>query len=153
LCYTHSMETIPPASTLPFTANEIAAARRYAQATPPTLIDPQVELLVKELIGRVADRWTMMVLEVLAEHGKMRFGRLRDAVGTVSQKMLTQTLRTMERDGLLTRTIHPVVPPHVDYELTGLGFTLSAAFCGVWVWASENHKSVEQSRKNYDGRE
>jgi DNA-binding HxlR family transcriptional regulator len=80
----------------------------------------------------------------------MRFGRLRDAVGTVSQKMLTQTLRAMERDGLVTRTVHPVIPPHVDYELTGLGLTLSAAFCGVWVWASENHETVEMARQRFD---
>ena len=109
--------------------------------------------MVKELIGRLADRWTMLVLEVLAERGTMRFGRLREAVGTVSQKMLTQTLRAMERDGLVTRTIHPVVPPHVDYELTGLGFTLSAAFCGVWVWTSENHGLVEQARHSFDERD
>ena len=150
-CYTHPMETMPPRD-LPFTAEQIAAARRYAQATPPAAIDPQVEALVKELIGRVADRWTMLVLEVLAERGTLRFGRLREAVGAVSQKMLTQTLRAMERDGLVTRTIHPVVPPHVEYELTGLGFTLSAAFCGVWVWASENHGSVEQARQSFDER-
>ena len=142
---------MPPA--LPFSADQIDAARRYAQATPPTVIDPQIEALVKELISRLADRWTMLVLEVLAERGTMRFGRLREAIGAVSQKMLTQTLRAMERDGLVTRTIHPVVPPHVDYELTGLGFTLSAAFCGVWVWASENHHVVDQARTSFDRRE
>lgn len=64
--------------------------------------------------------------------------------------MLTQTLRAMKRDGLVTRTVHPVVPPHVDYELTGLGFTLSAAFCGVWVWASENHEQVGAARHAFD---
>lgn len=83
----------------------------------------------------------------------MRFGRLREAVGAVSQKMLTQTLRAMEQDGLVTRTVHPVVPPHVDYELTGLGFTLNAAFCGVWVWASENHGAVGRARQNFDKRD
>ena len=151
-CYTHLMETVS-ASALPFTADQIADARRYAQGTPPADIDPQVEALVKELIGRLADRWTMLVLEMLADRGTMRFGRLREAVGTVSQKMLTQTLRAMERDGLVTRTIHPVVPPHVDYALTGLGLTLSAAFCGVWVWASENHGAVGRARQRFDGRE
>lgn len=148
-CYTYQMETMPSPD-LPFTAEQIATARRYAQATPPATINPLVEALVKELIGRLADRWTMLVLEALADRGTLRFGRLREAVGAVSQKMLTQTLRAMERDGLVTRTIHPVVPPHVDYELTGLGFTLSAAFCGVWIWASENHVSVEQARQSFD---
>jgi DNA-binding HxlR family transcriptional regulator len=146
------METKPTRSALPFTDDQIVAARRYAPVTPPIDLDPRIEVLVKELIGRLADRWTMLVLEVLVERGTMRFGRLREAVGTVSQKMLTQTLRAMERDGLVKRTVHPVVPPHVDYELTELGFTLSAAFCGVWIWASENHRSVEEARETFDAR-
>ena len=137
----------------PFSPQEIAAARRYAAASPPATIDPAIEVLVKELIGRVADRWTMLVLETLSERGTMRFGALRQAIGTVSQKMLTQTLRAMERDGILTRTVHPVVPPRVDYALTGLGFTLSAAFCGVWVWASENHSAVAEARERFDLRD
>lgn len=143
---------MPSLSVLPFSPEQIAAAQRYAQATPPSQVDPQIEALVKELIGRVADRWTMLVLDVLAERGTTRFGQLRKAVGSVSQKMLTQTLRAMERDGLVTRTIHPVVPPHVDYALTGLGFTLSAAFCGVWVWASENLQAVDEARQGFDAR-
>jgi DNA-binding HxlR family transcriptional regulator len=68
----------------------------------------------------------------------------------VSQKMLTQTLRHMERDGLFTRTVHPVVPPKVEYKLTQLGLSLGAAFCGVWVWAAENLKHVEQARVEFD---
>ena len=87
--------------------------------------------MVNELIGRVADKWTMLILEVLAEKGELRFTRLSELVVGVSQKMLTQTLRQMERDGLLTRTVHPVVPPKVEYKLTDLGLSLGAAFCGV----------------------
>jgi DNA-binding HxlR family transcriptional regulator len=64
--------------------------------------------------------------------------------------MLTQTLRHMERDGLLTRKVHPVVPPKVEYKVTDLGLTLSAAFCGVWVWAAENLRSVEAARSQFD---
>ena len=64
--------------------------------------------------------------------------------------MLTQTLRHMERDGLLTRTVHPVVPPKVEYKLTPLGLNLGAAFCGVWVWASENLQAVERARHTFD---
>ena len=138
--------------TIPFTAEQIAAAKRYAGMTPPAEIDPRIEALVKALIGRVADKWTLLVLEVLAERGTLRFTRLADAVGGVSQKMLTQTLRGMERDGLVTRTIHPVVPPRVEYQLTGLGFTLSAAFCGVWVWAAENLDRIEEARESFDAR-
>ena len=111
-----------------FSPEEIARAKAQSAATPPEDLDPKIEALVNELIGRVADKWTMLILEVLAERGEMRFTRLGEAVGGISQKMLTQTLRQMERDGLVTRTVHPVVPPRVDYRLTSLGMSLGAAF-------------------------
>jgi DNA-binding HxlR family transcriptional regulator len=135
-----------------FTADELARARRYASATPPTEIDPRIGALVNELIGRVADKWTMMILETLTEHGEMRFTRLSEQVAGISQKMLTQTLRHMERDGLLVRTVHPVVPPKVEYRLTALGLSLGSAFCGVWVWAAENLDQVEQARQTFDSK-
>ena len=135
-----------------FTAEQIAMAKLYAAATPPDDIDPRIETLVHELIGRVADKWTMLVLEVLGEHGELRFTRLGELVSGISQKMLTQTLRHMERDGLLVRTVHAVVPPKVEYRLTTLGLTLGAAFCGVWVWAVENLDGVEQARQAFDSR-
>ena len=135
-----------------FTEDELNRARRYAIATPPADLDPRIGALVNELIGRVADKWTMIVLEVLTEHGELRFTRLSEMVAGVSQKMLTQTLRHMERDGLVLRTVHPVVPPKVEYRLTGLGLTLGAAFCGVWVWAAENLDEVEQARRTFDDR-
>jgi DNA-binding HxlR family transcriptional regulator len=135
-----------------FSPEQIAKAKAYAKMTPPADMDPRIEKLVTELIGRVADKWTMLVLEVLAEKGELRFTRLSEAVEGVSQKMLTQTLRQMERDGLLVRTVHAVVPPRVEYKLTDLGFTLGAAFCGVWVWAAENLAQVEEARRAFDGR-
>ena len=135
-----------------FTAEQIAMAKLYAAATPPDDIDPRIEALVHELIGRVADKWTMLVLEVLGEQGELRFTRLSELVPGISQKMLTQTLRHMERNGLLVRTVHPVVPPKVEYKLTTLGLTLGAAFCGVWVWAVENLDGVEQARRVFDGK-
>ena len=135
-----------------FTPEEIAAAKRYAVANPPADLDPRIAALVHDLIGRVADRWTMLVLEVLGEHGELRFTRISEMVPGISQKMLTQTLRQMERDGLLVRTVHPVVPPKVEYRLTGLGLSLGAAFCGVWVWAAENVDQVEQARRAFGER-
>ena len=135
-----------------FTEKQIANAKRYAAQVPPADIDPRVEALVHELIGRVADKWTMLVLELLTEQGELRFTRISDAIEGISQKMLTQTLRQMERDGLIVRTIHPVVPPKVEYRLTALGLSLGAAFCGVWVWASENLNHVEKARIKFDGR-
>lgn len=133
-----------------FTDAEIAAARRYAPDAQPTDLEPRVMALVTDLIGRVADKWTMLILEALTEHGEVRFTRLGKLVEGISQKMLTQTLRHMERDGLVTRTIHPVVPPRVEYRLTPLGLTLGAAFCGVWVWASENLHAIERARIAFD---
>src|ERR1700750_2154918 len=125
----------------------------YAKAPPKDLeIDPRVEALVNELIGRVADKWTMLILELLAETGEMRFTRIGEGVGGISQKMLTQTLRQMERDGLVTRTVHPVIPPHVDYKLTDLGLSLGEAFCGVWIWAEKSLAKIERSRAAFDKR-
>jgi DNA-binding HxlR family transcriptional regulator len=116
-------------------------------------VDPRLNTLVMDLIGRVADKWTMSVLEALAEAGTLRFTRLAEAVPGVSQKMLTQTLRQMERDGLLVRTVHPVVPPHVEYRLTDLGLSLGEAFCGVWCWAEENQDRIEAARAAFDARD
>jgi DNA-binding HxlR family transcriptional regulator len=133
-----------------FTDEQLAMARLYAAQTPPPDLDPRIEALVNDLIGRVADKWTMLILEVLGEKGELRFSRLGELVNGISQKMLTQTLRQMERDGLVTRTVHPVIPPKVEYRLTPLGLTLGAAFCGVWVWAAENLDQVEQARRCFD---
>ncbi|MGK6319252.1 winged helix-turn-helix transcriptional regulator [Sphingomonas sp. DT-204] len=115
-------------------------------------VDPRVEALVTDLIGRVADKWTMLILEALTEHGTVRFTGLGRLVEGISQKMLTQTLRQMERDGLIGRTVHPVIPPKVEYRLTELGATLSEAFCGVWVWADRNLTKVEAAREAFDER-
>jgi DNA-binding HxlR family transcriptional regulator len=138
------------AKTSRFTEQQIALAKAYAATKPPENLDPRIEALVNDLIDRVADKWTMLILEVLTEKGELRFTRLGELVQGISQKMLTQTLRNMERDGLVRRTIHPVVPPKVEYKLTGLGLSLGAAFCGVWVWAAENLEDVEQARRDFD---
>lgn len=106
----------------------------------------EVDALVREVIGRVADKWTMLVIEALDEHEVLRFTRLAQAVGDVSQKMLTKTLRQMERDGFVTRTVHPEVPPRVEYRLTELGRSLGEAFCGVWKWAEAHHDEIERAR-------
>jgi DNA-binding HxlR family transcriptional regulator len=133
-----------------FSPDQIAQAMAQAAATPPADLDPRIEALVDDLIGCVADKWTMVILEVLAEKGELRFTRIANAIAGISQKMLTQTLRQMERDGLLTRTVHAVVPPRVDYALTPLGLSLGAAFCGVWVWAAQNLQGVERARREFD---
>lgn len=82
---------------------------------------PEVDRLVEEVIGRVADKWTMLLIETLGQHGVVRFSRLAELLGGISQKMLTQTLRRLESDGFVTCTVYPVVPPRVEYALTPLG--------------------------------
>lgn len=135
------------------TRKEIAQIKEYCMSDCADCeVDPQVEALVNELIGRVADKWTMLVIETLAAGKEMRFSRIAEAVGGISQKMLTQTLRQMERDGLVTRTVHPVIPPHVDYRLTKLGHGLGEAFCGVWVWAGKHLAEIEKARREFDAR-
>lgn len=119
---------------------------------PAADLDPRVEAMVNELIGRVADKWTLLIIEVLTEHGELRFTRIAEHVPGISQKMLTQTLRHMERDGLVIRTVHPVVPPKVEYRLTDLGLSLAEAFCGVWTWVEANLQRVETSRAAFDKR-
>jgi len=113
-------------------------------------VAPEVEALVTQVIGRVADKWTMLIIEVLIEHGELRFTRLAEQIEGISQKMLTQTLRQMERDGLVIRTVHPVVPPKVEYRLTDMGFSLAEAFCGVWTWAEAHLERIETARARFD---
>lgn len=114
--------------------------------------DPKVDELVNETIGRIADKWTLLLLEALEEAGRRRFSDLGRAVPGISQKMLTQTLRQMEREGLVRRTVYAEVPPRVEYELTDLGHELGEAFCGVWTWAEKNIARIEQARAAYDAR-
>ncbi len=114
--------------------------------------DPELDALVREIIGRVADKWTMLALEVLEDHGPLRFTRLGELIGGVSQKMLTKTVRQMEADGLVVRTVYPVIPPKVEYKLTEIGLSLGAAFCGVWIWAEQHRETIKQSRKAFDQR-
>ncbi|RJE78499.1 MULTISPECIES: helix-turn-helix domain-containing protein [unclassified Paracoccus (in: a-proteobacteria)] len=111
--------------------------------------DPAVDRLVEQTIGRVADKWTMLLIEILTERECCRFSELSKACEGISQKMLTQTLRALECDGLVTRTVYPVVPPKVEYRLTDLGLGLSKAFCGVWIWAEENLEKIELARNEY----
>lgn len=114
--------------------------------------DPQIDALVDEVIGRIADKWTLLLIEALEEGGPKRFSQLGRDVSGISQKMLTQTLRAMEREGLVERTVFPEVPPRVEYELTQLGRELSEALCGVWIWAERNIKAIEAARAKFDGR-
>ena len=108
---------------------------------------PEIDDIVLHVIGRVADKWTMCVLEVLEQNGTLRFSRIAQLVGGVSQRMLTKTLRTMEGDGFVSRRVYAEVPPKVEYTLTELGSSLCSAFCGVWTWAEKNSDKFGELRR------
>jgi len=100
----------------------------------------------RQVLDRIADRWTALVIRALSE-GTMRYGALQRRIRGVSQKMLTQTLRSLERDGLVVRKIHPVVPPMVEYTLTPLGRTLIEPLEAVCQWAESHLSELLAARK------
>jgi DNA-binding HxlR family transcriptional regulator len=104
---------------------------------------------VSEILQRVGDKWTVLVVGKLGD-GRMRFSELRAAVGGISQKMLTITLRGLERDGFVTRTQYPTIPPRVDYELTDLGFELLKPVNALGEWARKNTARVNEARQRFD---
>lgn len=105
----------------------------------------------RTVLDRVGDRWTMLVLLLLAQRTH-RFTELSRAIEGISPKVLTQTLRALERDGLATREIHAEVPPRVEYSLTPLGATLVDAVAALDTWARANIEAVEEARARYDAR-
>jgi DNA-binding HxlR family transcriptional regulator len=106
----------------------------------------------RQVLDRVANKWTMLVILALEQRGTLRFSELRRQVEGVTQKMLTQTLRGLERDGMLTRTVIPTVPVTVKYTLTNLGHQLSAAVAVIREWAYDNIDHVESARAEFDAR-
>lgn len=114
------------------------------------LLEPAVESVVRDILDRIADKWTLLVIDALHEEGELRFTRLQERVGGVSQKMLTKTLRQMERDGLVARHVHAIVPPRVDYKLTPLGESLGEAVCGIWLWVDKHLDEVVTARQAFD---
>lgn len=105
----------------------------------------------RSVIQMLADKWTMLVIDSLSR-GPMRFGELRRQVGGVTQKMLTQTLRLLERDGLVLREVYPSAPPSVEYSLTPLGISITAITDQMCLWAQDNMKPVLVARLDYDTR-
>ncbi len=104
---------------------------------------------VADVMARIGDKWTVYIVRLLAD-GPMRFSEMRRAVSAISQRILSLTLRGLERDGLVTRTVTPSIPPRVDYELTPKGLTLIGPLQAVGAWAIANRDYVESSRVKYD---
>src|SRR6202163_4676827 len=118
---------------------------------PGTLHVPEDCRAVSEVLSRVGDKWTILVVGELGQ-GPKRFNEIRRALGSISQRMLTLTLRGLERDGLVTRTVFPTVPPRVDYELTKLGRSLLEPVNGLSLWAADHQTEIEDARARFDRR-
>jgi DNA-binding HxlR family transcriptional regulator len=103
----------------------------------------------RQILDRIGDKWTALIIGLLDER-TMRFSELQHSIGGISQKMLTQTLRNLERDGLVTRTIYAEVPPRVEYSLTILGKTLAKPLAEIRQWAEDNITMVSEAQKIYD---
>lgn len=104
---------------------------------------------IREILDRVGDKWSLYVIAVL-HGGPLRFNEIKREVDGISQRMLTLTLRSLERDGLLTRTVAASTPLRVDYELTPVGHSLRAPIVGLITWAIENRGRMEKARANFD---
>ncbi|HET8534776.1 MAG TPA: helix-turn-helix domain-containing protein [Sphingomicrobium sp.] len=113
--------------------------------------DPQSPICqtISGLLQRIGDKWSLLVVQTLGS-GSLRFNELRRAIPSVSQRMLTLTLRNLERDGLVNRTVTPMIPPRVDYELTELGHSLQKPICGLVQWAVDHEGAIGEAQERYD---
>uniref|UniRef100_E1TIR3 Transcriptional regulator, HxlR family n=1 Tax=Burkholderia sp. (strain CCGE1003) TaxID=640512 RepID=E1TIR3_BURSG len=106
-------------------------------------------LATREILDRIGDKWSLHIVAMLA-NGPRRFNELKRRIDGISQRMLTLTLRGLERDGLITRTMYPTIPPRVDYELTDMGRTLLKPVMALVNWASENKVAIAEAHKRFD---
>ncbi|MFG1621896.1 winged helix-turn-helix transcriptional regulator [Kribbella sp. NPDC049227] len=113
--------------------------------------DQRAECEVRHILDRIADKWSLLVIALLDKRS-LRFSELSRAIDGVSQRMLTRTLRHLERDGLVSRTVHATVPPRVDYELTPMGATLHSTISALVVWTEEHQNAIAAARTAYDRR-
>ncbi|NUF11686.1 winged helix-turn-helix transcriptional regulator [Acinetobacter oleivorans] len=118
---------------------------------PDEMPDPNINgcRATREILDRIGDKWSLYIIASLAK-GTMRFNELRRGIDGISQRMLTLTLRGLERDGLVTRTIYPTIPPRVDYELTELGHTLLVPVMALVSWADNNQLAIKEAHERFD---
>ncbi|MEV0031573.1 helix-turn-helix domain-containing protein [Nocardia sp. NPDC050793] len=102
----------------------------------------------RQVLDHIAGKWTVLVIDSLLQQGTMRYTDLSRRIDGVSQKMLTQTLRSLESDGFLTRTVHPTIPPRVEYELTDLGRSLAEPVTALRQWAERHINDIERARQS-----
>jgi|SRR5208337_3474077 len=124
-------------------------AQERTTMLPGNLHVPEDCRAVSEVLERVGDKWSVLVVVMLGG-GPKRFNELRRSIANISQRMLTLTLRGLERDGLVTRTVFPTIPPRVGYALTELGRSLLAPVDALGTWARENQAKIQQARQRFD---
>jgi DNA-binding HxlR family transcriptional regulator len=117
---------------------------------PPEVERTPTNCHAREMLMRIGDKWSVYVIHILGDAGTLRFNELRSRIDGVSQRMLTVTLRGLERDGLVRRTVHPEVPPRVEYALTPLGATLRELVRGLVRWSGAHLAEVDAARAKYD---
>ncbi|WP_306005004.1 winged helix-turn-helix transcriptional regulator [Aquicoccus porphyridii] len=106
---------------------------------------------IRDVLDRIGDQWSLLILQVL-EHGTMRFSAINRAIGDISKQMLSKTLRRLEEDGFIRRTLYPEVPPRVEYELTDLGRSFLVPMKGLVAWADDHHRAICEARADYAAR-
>lgn len=104
---------------------------------------------IRDVLERMGDRWSMLILFMLGDHDRLRFSALKNEIGDISQRMLSQTLRRLEQDGLVSRTAFATIPPRVDYALTPLGQSFLEPMRKLLQWAEQNHEQVREARTAY----
>ncbi len=139
------------AATRDAAAPPAAAAPRAPAIVPAAGHDP-LGCRAHEVLARVGDKWSVYVIHVLGEVGTLRFGELRRRVEGISQRMLAVTLRSLERDGLVSRAMYPEVPPRVEYALTPLALTLRGIVGQLVVWSQAHLPEIDEARARYDER-
>ncbi len=124
-------------------------AQERTPVIPSNLHVPEDCRAVSEVLDRIGDKWSVLVVAMLG-NGPQRFNELRRSIASISQRMLTLTLRGLERDGLVTRTVFPTIPPRVDYALTELGRSLLTPVDALGTWARQNREKIQQARIQFD---
>ena len=104
---------------------------------------------IRHVLDRIGDKWSMLILLLLEESGTLRFNEIHKYIKTISQKMLSSTLKSLEEDGLIIRTVYPQIPPKVEYELTPRGKSLIPHLRNLVTWASDNMADIQNSRQNF----
>ncbi len=124
-----------------------ATVQLFAERQPDRLVDPQCP--VRDVLDRIGDKWSTLILGTLAT-GPHRFSAVQRAIPDISKRMLTQTLRDLERDGLIARTVFPTKPPSVEYRLTPLGVTILEPLTSLVRWANQSHAAIREARLAFD---